>query len=649
MNLQKFSIGTRLRSGFLLIILCLLFISAIGFKELQHVSQDTEVIVKDRLLKVNLAHQIENEINRQSRALRTALIASDEATIERELEKIEASVPIISAALTQLGQIVHTEEGKASLVRIAKARQVFREHEAKLVAMIRDDQTRKARVYLVEHMIDAQTEYLDSVEELSLMQRDMIDRFAADAAQSAELGETTIAMTAVLSLLCAILVSVLTTRSIVQPLSRLQSGMKAVEKTSDFNQRIQVTGTDEVGQAAKAFNDMLAVQQSALQQVNTVVGAMASGHFESTVTADLKGDLHTTKQAINQSVLSMRLTMAAINDAMQALSQGRFDSQLSADVEGEFKKTLDQANLAIQMLHGMMGDVGATMAGVARGKLNGRVEAIGQGDLDKLKGNINTSLQSLAQAVRSISDNAQRVAAASGETTTAVGQLSDNAETQRSAISQVAAALTQAAESVADVTRNTAIASEKSQRSMQALQDGMQKMADMVQVVLRISANSEKINGISNVIEKIAYKTNLLSINAAIEAAHAGEHGKGFSVVADEVGALATSSASSSQEITELVRQAVQEAQTAVITVQEVSQEMRLIEADASLTNLTLQRISAALEEQTAAIEEISVNVGSLEKIAHSNASAAEEMAQTAGELRKIASATRQEVSQFQT
>jgi methyl-accepting chemotaxis protein len=93
---------------------------------------------------------------------------------------------------------------------------------------------------------------------------------------------------------------------------------------------------------------------------------------------------------------------------------------------------------------------------------------------------------------------------------------------------------------------------------MVALQEGMQKMADMVQVVARISANSEKINGISNVIEKIAYKTNMLSINAAVEAAHAGEHGKGFGVVADEVGALATSSASSSQEITQLVKQAVE-------------------------------------------------------------------------------------------
>lgn len=341
--------------------------------------------------------------------------------------------------------------------------------------------------------------------------------------------------------------------------------------------------------------------------------------------------------------------MNAINHAMAALSLGRFDVQVNADVAGEFRTTLNQANQAIHMLHEMMGDVGATMANVALGDLHGRVEAKGHGDLETLKLNINTSLTSLARAVRSISHHAELVASASGETTTAVGQLSDNAETQRAAISQVATALQQATDTVADVSRNTAIASENSQRSMVALQEGMQKMADMVQVVARISANSEKINGISNVIEKIAYKTNMLSINAAVEAAHAGEHGKGFGVVADEVGALATSSASSSQEITQLVKQAVEEARLAVITVKEVSQEMEAIQADASATHQTLARIASALEEQTSAIEEISMNVNSLERVAHSNASAAEEMAQTAGELNKIASESRQEVSQFKT
>ncbi|MEY4448785.1 MAG: Methyl-accepting chemotaxis protein [Pseudomonadota bacterium] len=649
MNLQKYSIGSRLSFGFFVIVLCLLIISVVGYVQLVHTNDDTDIIVKDRLVKVNLAQTIENEINRQSRALRTALLAQDEQVIAQELKKIESSKPIVQQSLQKLSESVQTAEGKAGLGRIANARQVFIQHEDHLLQLIKNGRYETARNYLLTSMIAAQTEYLSSVEEFSAMQRRMIDAFALDANLSAEKGERTILWMAIFSVLASILISVVTTRSIVDPLKRLQQGMKQVERTSDFSQRIQVSGADEVGQASSSFNDMLMVQQNALTQVNQAVGAMAAGQFETTVTADLRGDLNITKDAINQSIESMKMTMAAINHAMDALSQGRFDVQVNAEVSGEFRTTLNQADQAIRMLHSMLGDVGKTMANVAKGDLNGRVMANGQGDLEDLKSNINSSLSTLGQAIRSIGQNAQLVASASGETTTAVDQLSDNAATQKSAISQVALALKHTTESVADVSRNTAIASDNSQRAMVALQEGMQKMADMVEVVDRIAANSKKISGISSVIEKIAEKTNMLSINAAVEAAHAGENGKGFGVVADEVGALATSSASSSKEITELVRQASEEARLAVITVQEVSKEMQVIQSDASATHQTLQRIAAALEEQSSAIEEISMNVNSLERIAHSNASAAEEMAQTAGELNKIAAETRQEIANFRT
>jgi methyl-accepting chemotaxis protein len=151
------------------------------------------------------------------------------------------------------------------------------------------------------------------------------------------------------------------------------------------------------------------------------------------------------------------------------------------------------------------------------------------------------------------------------------------------------------------------------------------------------------------VIEKIANKTNLLSLNAAIEAARAGEHGKGFAVVADEVGKLALNSAESSQEIAVLVRQAVEEANSAVKAVMEVSQDMASIELETQATDQMLQRIASALEEQSAAVEQINANLNNLDHIARSNAAASEEIAATVLELSRIADATRREVQKFET
>jgi methyl-accepting chemotaxis protein len=177
----------------------------------------------------------------------------------------------------------------------------------------------------------------------------------------------------------------------------------------------------------------------------------------------------------------------------------------------------------------------------------------------------------------------------------------------------------------------------------------MVKMDEMVKVVNNIATNSEKINKITEVIEKIANKTNLLSLNAAIEAARAGEHGKGFAVVADEVGKLALNSAESSQEIAVLVKQAVEEARSAVTAVMDVSQDMSGIERETQATDQMLQRIASALVQQSSAVEQINVNLNNLDQIARSNSAASEEIAATVVELSKIADATRREVQRFET
>lgn len=436
-------------------------------------------------------------------------------------------------------------------------------------------------------------------------------------------------------------------RSVSGPLEKVRKMVHEVAKSADFSKRVKVESNDEVGQTAKAFNALMDSQQTAIQEVNRTVTAMAQGNFSLRVTAQLEGDLKTMKDAINTSVESIQLTIQDIGQMLNALSNGNFSARSSAQVQGEFKQALDQTITAMASLESMIGDVGQVMSHVARGDLSQRVVAEGHGDLITLKDNINSSLDAMSQALRAIHGNTRQVATAANETSNAIAQISDGAQNQTHAISQVAAAVRQTATSVSDVSRNTSIASQKSHESIAIIRDGMQKMSDMVNVVSNIATNSDKINKITEVIEKIANKTNLLSLNAAIEAARAGEHGKGFSVVAEEVGKLAANSAESSQEIAQLVQQAVTETAKAVATVKEVSEDMGRIELASRETDQMLQRISAALEQQSSATEEINANVFNLDRIASSNASAAEEITASVMELSKIADGTRRELEKF--
>ncbi len=435
-------------------------------------------------------------------------------------------------------------------------------------------------------------------------------------------------------------------RAIISPLQSLRALVVSVQESADFSRRVDVRSQDEVGQTAIAFNQLMAAQQQAIGEVNNVVGAIASGDFSQRVQAPLRGDLGIMKDAVNASAQSVDHSMSALQDVMKALYNGDFSQRMSPQIKGELRAAVDNAMQAMQTL---IDDVGQVMNAVAQGDMRGRITADGRGDLARLKSHINDSLDAVSRTLRAIHQNTQQVAAASNETSQAISQISDGAQNQMHAIGQLANAVRETASSVADVSRNTESASARSRESMALVRSGRDKMNTMVEVVNGIAANSEKINKITEVIEGIANKTNLLSLNAAIEAARAGEHGKGFSVVAEEVGKLAASSADSTQEIAQLVQQAVNEARRAVETVQQVSLDMEQIEHSAHDADGMMQRISAALEQQSSAVQSINNNMASLNQIAESNASASEEITATVIELSRIADGTRQEVERFRT
>jgi methyl-accepting chemotaxis protein len=647
LNIQNLRIGTRLGLAFATLVALLIGLALIGVNQLSRVAHDTDVIAHDRLLKVSLAQNIENEVNRQSRAIRTALISTDKKVVAAELEKIQDATPRISEAVSKLQASIDTTDGQAALTQLVKTRQIFEEHEAKLIELIKNKRIEEGQAYLVEEMLQPQTDYLLSVEALAEVEKKDIEAFAVDAAQSATTGQTFMLSIAAITVVLATMVALMTTRSITRPLNQLQGLLSEVEKTSDFSKRMAVMGRDEVAATAQAFNQMLDAQQRAIREVNQVVSAIAQGDFDIRITTELRGDLAAMKSAVNNSAQSIKVTMDAIRDVMQTLHDGHFGTQIHAQVNGEFKVTLDRAAQATAALQTMMDEIGHVMSRVSQGDLTSRVHAQGRGDLQQLKDNINQSLDTLALTLREINTNTQLLASQATQTSQAVSQIASGADTQTNAISQVATALRMSADSIADVSSNTESASYQSRESVALVRSGKQKMMQMAEVVNNIAANSQKINKISEVIESIANRTNLLSLNAAIEAARAGEQGKGFAVVADEVGKLAVSSAESTKEIAILVKQASLEATRAVETVTGVNEDMDKIEAGAGKTDGMLQRISAAVEEQSSALQEIDANVANLSHIAGSNAAASDELTATAMELAKIADNNRREVAKF--
>jgi len=246
-----------------------------------------------------------------------------------------------------------------------------------------------------------------------------------------------------------------------------------------------------------------------------------------------------------------------------------------------------------------------------------------------------------------VTEDVGRIALAAGQASSAVSQVSDGSNLQLSSLKKTSGAVNQSTLAIADVAKNTHLASEHAGSAASLVSDGMTRMTDMARVVNAIAESSNKVRSIADAISRIASQTNMLSLNAAIEAARAGDHGKGFAVVAEEVRKLAENSASLAQEIAELVNRSTAQAGEGVAMAGEISNKMHLISETVRQSDKLVGSIATAMEEQQAAISEINSSLSELTRIGQSNATAAEEITATMLDLSKLAEHTRAEVDKF--
>lgn len=322
-----------------------------------------------------------------------------------------------------------------------------------------------------------------------------------------------------------------------------------------------------------------------------------------------------------------------VKEASKKLSQGDLNIQIERMYGDEVGEMTDYFKSAVNGLKNYIRELDRVLGQIASGNFNVEAEVEFRGDFKALDEAIQTITASLSETMGKINDGSNEVALGASQMAESAQALAEGATDQAASVQELTATIQNVTEGVvhsSDKANASYISAEKFE---QEAEKSNEDIKDLNQAMERINHTSKEIANIIAEIEDIASQTNLLSLNASIEAARAGEAGKGFAVVAEQIGKLASDSASSAVNTKKLIEDSIQEIEHGnEITVKATTSMESIIEGIKMLA-LSTKEISELSTSQAEAMKQLEVGVEQISEVIQSNSAAAQETSATSEEL----------------
>jgi len=496
-----------------------------------------------------------------------------------------------------------------------------------VLALAESGDAEKAQKLLADEGDAAGIEVRNRVEDLMAWEAVLAGR-AHDEAIAARTSAERMLLAAVLGcgLLCAVLAFSIV-RSATKPLAELTAAAVALAE-GDVTKVVTHRGTDELGALADAF-------RAAIDHAR-----LLTWHAEALTRGDLDVQVvpRSERDVLSKSLAQAVTVIRGVLEQNQALVAAAREGDLSrradtSKASGVFKAMLETTNAFVESTLAPMREAADIMARVADRDLTARMAGNYRGEYGAMRDAMNDALANLADGFVHVSVSSSHVAGASAQISQTGQTLSNGACQQAAALEETTATLQQ----IASHSRENAVAARSvdqlASEARTAAASGVEVTNDISAAVRAIRTAAESTATIVRDINEIAFQTNLLALNAAVEAARAGEAGRGFAVVADEVRSLAQRAKEAARRTETLIGESIELTRRGEEMGVEAATELASIDAAVAKVGHAVTKIWEASDEQSRALLQVSQAIGDVERVVQQNASSAEEAAASAEEL----------------